>query len=277
MLELYHYSNSICSERARMALHEKGVTDWVCHHVDLFKGEQFDPDYIKLNPKAQTPTLVHNGNVIRESSIICEYIDDAFDGPPLKPDDPIGIAQMREWIKTCDDQIYESVASLSFMSIFRRVLADMGKKEKEKHFRSQTDLSRVMRQRSCVEEGIDSPYVVRGSSNLLHLIDDLEAHLADGRKWIMGEQYTLAEINYSPFLARIEALDLLDLFMADKPLATAWWRHCTRRESYRVAEVGPRPGNEADQYLECGRATRGEVSALIDRIRMSAPYDLANQ
>ncbi len=93
----------------------------------------------------------------------------------------------------------------------------------------------------------------------------------------MGEQYTLAEINYSPFLARIEALDLLDLFMSGGPLAIEWWDRCTNRESYRVAEVGPRPGDEADQYLECGLATRGEVSELIDRIRMSAPYDLANR
>jgi glutathione S-transferase len=166
---------------------------------------------------------------------------------------------------------------LSFMSIFRRVLADMGEEEKEKHFRSQTDLSRVMRQRSCVDEGIDSPYVVRGSSNLLHLLDDLEAHLADGRTWIMGEQYTLAEINYSPFLARIEALDLLNLFMSGRPLATEWWVRCTHRDSYRVAEVGPAKGEEANRYVECGRAARREVSDLIERVRTSAPYDLANR
>ena len=269
MLELYHYSNSICSERSRMALHEKGITDWVSHHVDLFKGEQFDPDYIRLNPRAETPTLVHDGRVIRESAVICEYIDDAFEGPALKPPEPVDIANMREWVWICDNQIYESVASLSFMSIFRKVLADKGDEEKEKHFRSQTDLSRIMRQRSCVEEGIDSPYVVRGSSNLLHVIDDLENHLADGRTWIMADQYTLAEINYSPFLARVEALTLLEMFMAGKPLVSGWWKRCTDRESYRLAEVGPAKGVEADRYHECGHATRGEVSELIDRIRMS--------
>lgn len=276
MLELYHFSNSICSERARMALYEKGISDWVSHHIDLFKGEQFDSGYIRLNPRAETPTLVHDGRVIRESAVICEYIDDAFEGPALKPPDPVDIANMREWVWICDNQIYESVASLSFMSIFRKVLEDKGEEEKEKHFHSQTDLSRIMRQRSCVEEGIDSPYVVRGSSNLLHVIDDLENHLADGRTWIMGDQYTLAEINYSPFLARVEALAMLDLFMSGKPLVSGWWKRCTDRESYRVAEVGPAKGEEADRYHECGHATRDEVSKLIDRIRTSAPYDLAH-
>jgi glutathione S-transferase len=274
MLQLYHFSNSICSERARMALFEKGISNWVSKHVDLFKGEQFHPDYIELNPKAQTPTLVHDGKIIRESSIICEYIDDAFEGPALKSEDPAQRAQMREWIKLSDDQLYESVASLSFLTIFRAVLADMGDAEKEEHFRSQTDLSRVMRQRSCVEEGIDSPYVVRGSANMLHIVDDLEQQLGDGRPWVMGEQYTLAEINYSPFLARLEALDLLDLFMADKPKAHNWWQRCTDRESYRAAEVGPAEGDEANRYRERGRLSRDEVNSLIDRIRSTSPYDL---
>ena len=68
MLELYHYNNSICSERVRMVLHEKRVTDYVSHHIDLFAGEQFAPEYIQLNPKAETPTLVHDGAVICASN-----------------------------------------------------------------------------------------------------------------------------------------------------------------------------------------------------------------
>ena len=70
MLELYYFENSICSERALMTLAEKSVTDWVPHHVHLFERQQFDPEYLKLNPKAQVPTLVHDGEIIRESSLI---------------------------------------------------------------------------------------------------------------------------------------------------------------------------------------------------------------
>ena len=61
MLELYYFENSICAERPLMLLAEKGVTDWVPRHVHLFRGEQFDPAYLALNPKAQVPTLVHDG------------------------------------------------------------------------------------------------------------------------------------------------------------------------------------------------------------------------
>ena len=82
MIELYYFENSICSERVLMTLAEKSATDWVPRHIHLFKREQFDPAYLKLNPKAQVPTLVHEGEVIRESSIICDYLDDLYPDPP---------------------------------------------------------------------------------------------------------------------------------------------------------------------------------------------------
>ena len=34
------------------------------HYLDVLKGDQFAPEYQKLNAKAVVPTLVHDGNVI---------------------------------------------------------------------------------------------------------------------------------------------------------------------------------------------------------------------
>ncbi len=257
-----------------MVLHEKGVTDWVNHHIDLFAGDQFAPEYIKLNPKAETPTLVHGDSVIRESSLICEYVDDIFSEPALKPEDPVGIARMRAWVKRSDEQFYEAVASLSFVTIFRQTLNDKGADTKEKHFRSQTDLSRLMRQRSCVEDGFDSEYVVRSVYNVMKLSQDLEEHLKRGGPWIMGEQYTLAEIDYSPFLARLEALEMLDIFLEHKQVTSRWWDACKSRRSFQESEVGPATGSESERYAQCGRSGRTELKHLIARIEASSIYDL---
>ena len=60
----------------------KGLT-WESAKVDLFKAEQYDPKYLKLNPKGVVPTLVHDGKAIIEFTLICEYLDDAFPGPRL--------------------------------------------------------------------------------------------------------------------------------------------------------------------------------------------------
>jgi len=69
MLELYHHGSSVCAAKVRIVLAEKGL-EWKGHYLDILKGDQFDPDYMKLNPKAVVPTLVHDGNVILESTVI---------------------------------------------------------------------------------------------------------------------------------------------------------------------------------------------------------------
>jgi glutathione S-transferase len=87
MLTLYDFGNSVCCQKVRITLREKGQ-EWEAIRVDLFKAEQYDPKYLKLNPKGLVPTFVHNGTPIAESTLICEYIDEAFPDPPLKPNDP---------------------------------------------------------------------------------------------------------------------------------------------------------------------------------------------
>ncbi len=85
-LEVYYLeeTDSICSNRVVVTLAEKGIDDWIRHKMVLMNRDQFTPEYLALNPHAQVPTLVHNGSVIRESSIICSYLDDIKPDPPPK-------------------------------------------------------------------------------------------------------------------------------------------------------------------------------------------------
>jgi glutathione S-transferase len=55
MLELYHHGTSVCAAKPRILLAEKGL-EWQGHYIDILKGEQFAPDYLKLNPKGVVPT-----------------------------------------------------------------------------------------------------------------------------------------------------------------------------------------------------------------------------
>jgi glutathione S-transferase len=79
VLELYHNDMSTCAQKVRFALAEKAAT-WRSHHLDLRARDQQKPEYLKLNPNAVVPTLVHEGVVIIESTVINEYIDDALPG-----------------------------------------------------------------------------------------------------------------------------------------------------------------------------------------------------
>jgi len=92
MLKLYHGRTSVCSVKARLALAEKGV-EWESQLLTL-QGDQFDPIYVKLNPGAVVPTLVHDGRSIIESTVIMHYVDDAFPGPSLMPEDAASRAKV---------------------------------------------------------------------------------------------------------------------------------------------------------------------------------------
>ena len=78
MLNLYHGRTSVCSIKARLALDEKGVK--FENILMTLRGDQFDPGYMKLNPNAVVPTLVHDGRVVIESTVIMHYVDEAFAG-----------------------------------------------------------------------------------------------------------------------------------------------------------------------------------------------------
>ena len=94
MIELYHHGSSVCAAKVRFALGEKKLA-WKGHYIDILKGEQFAPEYQKLNPKAVVPTLVHDANVIVESTVINEYLDETFPDKPLRPSSPVERAEMR--------------------------------------------------------------------------------------------------------------------------------------------------------------------------------------
>src|SRR5438105_13940975 len=82
MLTLYDFGNSVCCQKVRITLVEKGLT-WEARKVDLFKTEQYDPKYLKLNPKGVVPTLVHDGKPVTESTLIANISTTRFPTPLL--------------------------------------------------------------------------------------------------------------------------------------------------------------------------------------------------
>lgn len=270
MLELYYYENSICAERALMALAEKQIDDWTPRHIDLFKREQFSPAYLKLNPRAQVPTLVHDGQVIRESSVICDYLDDLKKEHPLKPSVRIVAAQMQEFIKDADEAGFHGIASLSFTAVFRHKLMAMSEADRNAYWAGQTDLERTQRQQSCVFEGLESPYALRAIAAWERSFGNIDAVLADGRRWIMGDVFTLAEVNLAPFVARLDGLRMLPVWLDDRPRVRAWWAAVQARPSYSVARVGP-SADEAETYAREGSKVVGDLrrrrAAYLERYR----------
>jgi Glutathione S-transferase, N-terminal domain len=68
-LELYAAPQSTCSQRVRFVLHAKGLA-FEERRLDLFAGDQLQPEYLKLNPNGVVPTLIHDGAPVVDSSVI---------------------------------------------------------------------------------------------------------------------------------------------------------------------------------------------------------------
>src|SRR4026207_2005466 len=102
MMELWHEWNSVQSFKVRIVLAEKDLA-WTARPVALLKFEHLRPEYLRLNPNGVVPTLVHDGEVVLESSVICQYLDEVFSEPALMPADPYARAQARTWLKVFDE------------------------------------------------------------------------------------------------------------------------------------------------------------------------------
>ena len=105
MLTLYHGWKSSASRRVRLCLAEKGLT-FESKVIDLAKMEHHAPAFLKLNPNGVIPLLIlEDGRSLYESGTICEYIDETWPEPPLRPADAYGRAVMRNWIRHVDGLI----------------------------------------------------------------------------------------------------------------------------------------------------------------------------
>ncbi len=111
MLKLYHGRTSVCAIKARIALAEKNL-EWDGQLLTL-RGDQFDPQYLKLNPNTVVPTLVHDGNVIIESTAIIHYLNDAFPNPPQMPAPALARSRVHMTTKLIDEYVHNSCTALT--------------------------------------------------------------------------------------------------------------------------------------------------------------------
>lgn len=261
MLDLYHFMNSVCSQKARMTLFEKEL-EWQSHEVNLFTSEQYDPQYLKINPKGYVPTLIHDGKTIRESTLICEYLDESFPSPPLMPQEPSGRADVRLWSKTVDEGLFVGVTVFSFAAMFRDRMKEQSSEDRERRYRNIGDPERRDRYKSMFEEGLNSPYVFRAVGAYEIALKAMEEKLADGSDWLANDMFSLAEINLAPFVARLEYLTLLDLWIDERPTVAAWWHRVKERPSYRSEITETVTAEEVEEMQLAGARTKPRIEEI---------------
>ena len=268
MLELYHHGSSVCAAKARLALSEKGVRVDRYHYVDILANEQFRPEYLKLNPHAVVPTLVHDGRVILESTLICEYVDGVFEGPPLQPRDAYALYKMRSWTKSVDELLHPACADITYVSCHRHIVKRMSAEALEAFLEKTPELSVKgewrKRKRELVMLGFDAPGIAAKFRLYDAHLHKMEAALADG-VWLAGDAFSLADIAMAPYVNRLAMLSMEGFWAGGRlPRVAAWFERIAARPAFKPALLdGCAPELTAD-FARYGAESWPAVRAMVE-------------
>lgn len=253
MLELYHHGTSVCAAKVRLVLEEKGL-EWTGHYLDILKGDQFDPAYLELNPKAVVPTLVHDGEVLTESTVICAYLDDALPEPPLTPREPLARARMRLWMKAVDDEVHPACAVVTFVASHRHRILKRTPEEVRAFLDSTPKPADRERKRRWVEEGFEAPGVQDAIGVYDKMLGRMEAALNPG-PWLLGARFTLADIALIPYVNRLDMLGMSEMWTKARPRLAGWFERVKARPSFQPALFAYIPQEMVEELRTNGAAS----------------------
>jgi glutathione S-transferase len=225
VLELYHNINSVCAQKVRIALAEKGQP--VKEHLLALQGDQNDPAYMKLNPNGVVPTLVHDGNVIVESSLILYYIDEAFPDPPLMPKTPVARHRVRLYNKLIDEYMHNACTIMTFATAFRPRFLKMSREQWLAEINKAPLKRRAEYKRSVIEHGLESEFVADALSQHQKMISWMAEDPRHG-PYLAGDTFTNADCAVIPYILRLELLKLGAMWQREPAVADWWTRVCDR-------------------------------------------------
>lgn len=190
---LYHWEPNANSGKPMLALMEKGVA-FKSHYLDLLNFDQHQPDYLKVNPQGTIPAMTHGSLVLTESTAIMEYVDEAFDGPRLMPEDARDQWRIRWWMKFMDQWLAPSFSMIGW-SVF---VGPAARQKDPEVLKAAIDRIPLPERRTAWRKaiyGLFSDEEMAESQRRVALgIGMLEEALGK-REWLASDGYSLADVN----------------------------------------------------------------------------------
>jgi len=229
-LELYNAAQSTCSQKVRLVLHEKelGFAD---RRLRLFAGDQLKEEYLKINPNGVVPALVHDGEVVIESSVIVEYLDEVFPDISFTPADPAARARMRAWLRFIDEVPTPAVRYPSYNQAFAKHFREMDPAEFERIAAAKPLRKHFFRK--FARTGFSQEMLDEAEERVALTVSRMDKALQEG-PWLCGERITLADFCMLPLIDRADDLGLGHLW-AGRPAVTDWYARMRARPSYSKA------------------------------------------
>jgi glutathione S-transferase len=243
MLELYHAGLTQASVKVRTTLKEKGLA-YKSHYLRLPEGEHLSPEFLSINPDGQVPALVHDGEIITETTVINEYLDDAFPDPPLRPTSAIERARMRRWSQIVDEHLFHAIATLGWASGIGPILRERGLGEFEKSL-GRISIHSKRQKWLKAYHGFPQEDIDEARAKISYGVVRMERALAE-HPYLAGPIYSLADINVLSAAERMPrwAPDLMNEKVS--PRTWDWFQRLMTRPAVKATysvsdEAPPRP------------------------------------
>ncbi|MGH0001173.1 glutathione S-transferase family protein [Pseudovibrio ascidiaceicola] len=189
-LHLFYNPYSNCAQRVMLLLAEKGI-EVEMHFVDLMRSEQLTAKYHAINPNASVPALVHDGVAINESITILHYLEKLYPDPSLTPADSTLKMQMEALLESADASHMSMVVNYVYSCGYGRLPTPRDAQFYKDHVphRAKFHAERLAGRTANDPEG---------AKRIVHeQFSELE-HLLKTQDWLVGNQYSLADIAWFP-------------------------------------------------------------------------------
>lgn len=202
------YAYSMYTRIARVALVEKGVA-FETEEIDPFSGD-VPAEYLARHPFGRVPVLSHGDFDIYETAAIARYVDAAFDGPALMPDDVKARARIAQVVSVVDNYGFRPLVLQVFgHRVFRPAVGVTG----------------------------DESVIADGIKTSLPVLDALNGIAAEGLA-LDGQTFTLADVHLAPVIAYFAQAPEGAAALHDYPVLAGWWSIVKARESITVTDPG---------------------------------------
>jgi glutathione S-transferase len=253
MVDLYHAEPAANSLKVLIGIKEKGIA-FTSHVVNLHKFEQHEPWFVKINPNGQVPVLVHDGKTITESTVINEYLDEAFEGPPLRPSDAYGRAQMRVWTKFVDEYFCPALSFIGWHHMIRNITDKLSPEDFEAKvaripLKEQQDKWRASAKQAYTPEQLEN-----WRRQVLTSIQRMEKQLNEN-PWLAGSAFSLADVSCFAMAFAMPRMSPQLVNAKDTPNVMDWHARMSARPGVQAALAMPNPVLETQEASRRGMST----------------------
>lgn len=226
---LYNAPQSTCSQRVRFVLNSKDLP-FTEVKLNLLEGDQLKPDYLKLNPNGVVPTLDHDGDIVIDSTVITEYLDEIEPRASFTPESPVRRARMRALMHFIDEMPAAAVRvptfNLAFLPSFRKMDRDAFVA-----FANSKPLRREF-MLSMGQTGFPQSEMDAALSRLRRTYERMDAEIErSGGPWLLGKEISLADVAVMPALVRMHDLGMAD--WQDLPPIVTWFDNIRAQPAFK--------------------------------------------